>query len=1849
MCQHFLQQQYDIIAINETNKNWKLIPHEQRPWRTLTGIWQSVHINMNHNTMDLVADKFQPGGTGVISTNSYAHRVMEKGKDSSGLGRWSYTKYRGKDGMNLVVISVYRPVVNTSGESPNSTWNQHKRHFSGIGLDINPREKLLQDLGQQMRNWYREGSQLIVFMDANEYILSPQLSQFFQQFQMNEAILKQHADKKAPPTRYPGSTTIDGAWASSSLSIIQAGYSAFCDAYFDHRSSWIDVTCTSAFGHLSPALCPFVMRKLKLEDPKVVKKYNTILETQLTSHNIGKKLKHISKQVAKGYELTESQQKELELMDKIRIEAMVHAEAKCRKLKMGGVAWSPDLQTHKDELSLWECAFRIKVLKAKISIRELKRRENKCEYTGTPILDMSIEQIKQNRKQARKDAYTCSKDADTRRQTFMVELAQRRANEGNSKAEKQLKSLMQREISRQSWRRIRHVSGKTNNNAVTMVEIDNDDGTTSTLTNFIEINLELQRSAASRLIQSSDTPFMQPPLNQHFNTFTDNLYVQQLLDGTYTPPDNTDPYAKIFLTYLQQPHNVPAISTTWTKDQYRLSWQRRREKTSSGDASTHMGHFKAGVRIDYICSVHNDFNNIINSSGYSLKRLQRSLDIMIPKKAGSLKADKMRLINLVQPCFNQLTALNSYRFMKHAEKHHLMAPEQFGSRKNLSAIMHATNKTLMFDYLRITKTKAIICANDAKSCYDRIVLMAAFLCLRRMGLQAAPIRAMFTTIQKMRHFTSSAFGTSTNYYDTLLLMEILNGILQGNCFGPGTWAAVSTPLLDMLRGEGFGMQLQSPLSNERLHIAGFSFVDDTDVVQTSTHSESRDDLIKNTQKSINLWEGGLRTTGGALVPSKSDWTLVDFEVKNGEWKYTPRNDTEKLSVLDSKRGRYNLKQLDISTGRLTLGVYIAGDGNWKDEIKYLTKMSQDWAEKVRVGQIHRKDAWMAFRLTIRKSLDYCLQATYLTKKDLQKIHSAALCRGLSASGIIRSLDRTICYAPFKYQGLGLHDPYIRQGVEHIKFIMQQAESPSISGKLLRFTVEGTKLETGLPGNLFHHDFNIYGRLATQSWVKATWQFVWEYNISLEDSSTSLPLLRHNDRPIILDIMNASNWTNEDIKCIKKMMMYLDVYSRSDIICAEGNSIRSDCFQGHYTPHSQRPSISKLPCIVPDKKDILKWRSILMTTFKLTHMTSLLPFKLGEWNNEGRSLWNWFYSEEDNRLYHRIDQTHFEVYSIYLAQTRRSSRIRNTPYIYTSTSRTLPPQAKEATIFVKHNSQLVHLQSFNNQGNTSRSIASTTASFTEPFPLTLEQHFAQFIPPNLQWVLHHNIIPADLGKALAKQIHKTAVLCIADGSFKEHYGTAAFILDANNENNSWLGVVPCYGDPSFHDAYRSEITGLLAIVTVLLAICRKHHITEGIVHIGCDNDSALARCLDEDWTCQCPTENWDVIQCTRHIISQLPISLFPVMVTGHLDKNIPYEHLNRKEQLNVDCDTLAKLWWKQTHSKPTVFRGKLPGECRELSVQGMAIKQHLEDTIFAHCSQPAILQTWQLRRNMSKEAQINIDWPLINKAMKRIPHARRLFVVKHVADRSATGVQMKRRQQRQLDHCPRCQQNHENNDHVLLCQQTSAQEQWVESLGKLEIQLAMLQAPTQLSTAIISFLDSWRDGTEFHINPTWDIDTQIMMTQQQTIGGKLTLEGCIHSSWQDIIQLHLTGLSSKVNGERFVTSLIRHLWQIAWDMWDHRNRALHELEVNEELRGIKALDSHINELYYKGVQPLMTPDEKVLFHPSLDSLLRLQPPSKRAWIATVEASLSLCIMRHNSFMPREREFMRTFLERHQSRI
>jgi len=93
------------------------------------------------------------------------------------------------------------------------------------------------------------------------------------------------------------------------------------------------------------------------------------------------------------------------------------------------------------------------------------------------------------------------------------------------------------------------------------------------------------------------------------------------------------------------------------------------------------------------------------------------------------------------------------------------------------------------------------------------------------------------------------------------------GIGQGIGAGPQIWAAVCTPLFQILAEEGFLAQIICAISAHKRSIVGFGFVDDTDLCITATDNQLPT-VFHQMQKSLRMWADLLQATGGALVPEK---------------------------------------------------------------------------------------------------------------------------------------------------------------------------------------------------------------------------------------------------------------------------------------------------------------------------------------------------------------------------------------------------------------------------------------------------------------------------------------------------------------------------------------------------------------------------------------------------------------------------------------------------------------------------------------------------------------------------------------------------------------------------------------------------------------------------------------------------------------------------------------------------------------------------------------------------------------------------------------------------------------------
>ena len=56
----------------------------------------------------VTASVYKPGGTAIITDGSWSSRILERGKDPTGLGQWSFIKIVGKNNKKIMIICAYR-------------------------------------------------------------------------------------------------------------------------------------------------------------------------------------------------------------------------------------------------------------------------------------------------------------------------------------------------------------------------------------------------------------------------------------------------------------------------------------------------------------------------------------------------------------------------------------------------------------------------------------------------------------------------------------------------------------------------------------------------------------------------------------------------------------------------------------------------------------------------------------------------------------------------------------------------------------------------------------------------------------------------------------------------------------------------------------------------------------------------------------------------------------------------------------------------------------------------------------------------------------------------------------------------------------------------------------------------------------------------------------------------------------------------------------------------------------------------------------------------------------------------------------------------------------------------------------------------------------------------------------------------------------------------------------------------------------------------------------------------------------------------------------------------------------
>jgi len=251
-------------------------------------------------------------------------------------------------------------------------------------------------------------------------------------------------------------------------------------------------------------------------------------------------------------------------------------------------------------------------------------------------------------------------------------------------------------------------------------------------------------------------------------------------------------------------------------------------------------------------------------TGISPVRWQYALNMMLDKVVGNCSVEKLHIIMLFEADFNNNIKWLGHMVMKNAEANNTLAAEQYRSRAGKSAGTQCLNKRIFYDYIRALHSPVALCSNDAKSCYNQIMLLIAALCLCWLGAPIPATSSMIKTLAQLQHHVHLAFGNSNSQADW---SEPVAGIGQGNGAGLQIWVAVSTPLFKILMQDGFVAMVTCGISLLQQQLCGITFIDNTDLIVTDQSNQAQQ-VTHKMQQALQLWHRLLKVTGGDLVPEK---------------------------------------------------------------------------------------------------------------------------------------------------------------------------------------------------------------------------------------------------------------------------------------------------------------------------------------------------------------------------------------------------------------------------------------------------------------------------------------------------------------------------------------------------------------------------------------------------------------------------------------------------------------------------------------------------------------------------------------------------------------------------------------------------------------------------------------------------------------------------------------------------------------------------------------------------------------------------------------------------------------------
>ena len=1836
--------QADGASYIETNINYEKDGAHHHIRNKLKAAWNQ-HANFIHCSAAIETETpYQPGGVCQVIGGAWTRKTTCSTSDPTGLGQWTYQTIAGADDQKITFITAYQVCPGTAMSGEKTAWKQRQAIMTSQAIDDsivpNPRQKFTSDLTDLCRSLQAQGHGLILFMDANSTLndTGSWLHDFLQKTNLHDIYSHRHGYDNEPATHTRGSQRIDFMLTTVDVLpyVASTGYTSFA-SISDHRTMYCDIHLSQYLKDDPPpdtdTLTPrHILSKYK----KMRSLYKKEVLTRLTGQHYQEIIAALATTAEQQKKLTAEDYKRLNEVDRLITNTLVNTESNMRRQHHH--PWSPILIRYIKAVQYWKSW----ISEITTTLDHSKTRADILIHfedpTSFPSEPPTIEIAKAQFRKCKKMLTTMLKQADRLREEWLLSQEDIARDVGDKVRAKILKNIRKSEATMKSHRKLRQIIHGRTEGKLKSVLIPYIDDTYKRISDPVELIDSLISRNIEHFHQSEGTAFT----NKNIQTICAQTFATAIPLLHELTGQGNEAFDAIITELQNTAANTPIVSGTLTGADIMGKMKNWRESTTTSPSGCHLGLYRSLLKGDnpilgtphplqqeeepnhgdifFDCIA--QIINICVHTGYVLPRWKPVTNVMLEKIPGQPIISKLRVIHLFEADFNAWAGIIfARRLMKQAEQLKALGNEQGGSRQGRTCVDVYAMKFFSFQLSEITRTPLAVMDNDAKACYDRIVMALAYLRSQQLGMEHQACTLLENFLSQAQYHIQTQFGISEKHYGTTASKK-LHGPGQGSQSSPAIWTLVSTLILSAVRRKSPGTFFTDPQQQTTVAHYMQSFVDDSsiwvnDFLNSLDDQINLDALATTLETATQWWEQLLVATGGKLELQKCFYYVIHWKFNtNGSVQLThPTDHLFRIEIQQSTDNtRVLLEHKNSHESHRTLGFQTKPGNDYQDQYQILHDKSLKLTRQLRAHNIDSCTARRAYHTVFVPRISYALNLCGLDTRQLAKIQSPALIATLQATGIPKSFPRSIVFANQNQGGLGYSTLYTEQGILNITFILRHLRQQSQIGDTIIIQLRWYQHFAGVSYPLLEEPKPSMKYIPSK-WLLELRTFLSSLNGSINiPSETHLRRYRLHDEFIMEHAMTLK-FTNADLDHLNRIRLFLRITRLSDITSTDGTKLVIPK-KRNPVPEDFRSRTTQLWPRQPNPGKP-SWRVWKYYISLITKDGINLRTPLGKWwPQQYDRTWPVVYDPGTNHVF-CYEHSCWVEYSY--SDTNHGIKLD----AYAISTRSHPPAivipvdeaSRQGTQYTIPDFQSIEPQ---------EQIPSTWHAYRKTLPLwesELIQHTTEtFANQRLIHVFHQR---------------DQTLYIVSDGGCDDARGIGSFgWVIADEHEILWEGWGKAYGSPM--SSYRAEGYGRLAAIRFLIHYMKYLDIkSSDDLHIESATDNSSLLDKEAQWrlyTIPNPYRqlqpDTDIVQLINESWATVNASLNHAHVKGHQDDHTPVHLLPWKAQLNVRADQLATyaLDTYNTQKRAEIALTDKP----HLTLDGNWVTSKYPREIRRAAGKGSNNQN--LRKiGITPKLNKSINWSAYTTARNRLQPSQQAFVTKVLYDWVNTNARTHRENSAIPAKCPHCVCTTETFDHVLKC---PALHSWrVDFHLQLEEHLNKHATPKTLAEAITHDISHWLTGRHYDER-----------RPETNLSIPLLLRGCIPKRWCLLLDEHYRRLEIRThstNGQTWTALLIQFFAQHLHHAWKIRSSLVTEQQnTAAEQKARTTAQQTVRDLYRLARKCTL----KYPFHNPLELQLLQRTDHLQTWIANHSANIHRSHTRWKT-RPRYRQSdIRTFFRR-----